>query len=211
MKYLYLHGFLSGPDSTKGKFLSQKFSKSGKELLRPDLNAGDFENLTISNQLNVVQQQIRSSQEKTVLIGSSLGSFVALLAAEKNPQVEKLILIAPALDFVNRYFRSLSPDELTCWKENGYITLYHYQYKTEKRLGYGLVKDAKNYQNLRFVSTLDTLIFHGIHDESVPYQVSLEHLQRNTNSRLVLFNSDHGLINKLDMMWRYIADFTELT
>ena len=211
MKYFYLHGFLSGPGSTKGEFLSGKFSDSGRDLLRPDLNAGDFENLTISNQLGVVQQQIRSAKEKIVLIGSSLGSFIAALAAENIPQVEKLILIAPALDFVNRYFKSLTPEKLTRWKENGYITLYHYHYKIEKRLGYRMVEDAKKYQNLQLTRTLDTLIFHGVYDEAVPYQVSIEHLQRNSNSRLVLFNSDHGLLDQLDTMWRYIADFLELS
>ena len=209
MIYLYLHGFLSGPASTKGEFLSRRFSESGINLICPDLNAGDFENLTISNQFNVVQQQIKSSQEKIVLIGSSLGGFIAALAAENISQVDKLILIAPALDFVQRYFQSLTSEELARWKENGYISLYHYHFKAEKRLGYRMVEDAKKYRNFRFKRTVESLIFHGIRDESVPYQVSIEHLQRNPQSRLILFNSDHGLLDQLDTMWRYISDFLE--
>lgn len=210
MKYLYLHGFLSGPGSTKGEFLSQKFSQSGSDLIRPDLNAGDFDNLTISNQFSIVQQQIKSLHDKVVLIGSSLGGFIAALVAENIPQVEKLILIAPALDFVDRYFRNLGPEELEHWKKTGYIMLYHYHFKAEKRLGYRLVEDAKKYQDLIFKRTFDTLIFHGLYDKSVPYQVSVEYLKNNPQSRLVLFNSDHGLLDQLDIMWRYIADFLRL-
>jgi hypothetical protein len=134
-----------------------------------------------------------------------------VLTADKIPQVERLILIAPALDFVDRYFRSLTTDELGRWKETGYITLYHYQYKTEKRLGYGMVKDAENYRTGKRDRNPNTLIFHGIRDESVPYQVSINYLNQNPNSRLMLLNSDHGLIDQLDPMWRCMADYLELS
>jgi pimeloyl-ACP methyl ester carboxylesterase len=210
LKYLYLHGFLSGPASTKGEFLASKFSETGRELLRPDLNAGDFRNLTISNQLAIVRNAIQSSADKVTLIGSSLGGLIAVLAAYYNPQVDKIILMAPALDFVTRYFLSFTPEQLKTWKQRGYITLYHYQYESQRELGYNIVEDARKYQNGLPIRSLGTLIFHGIHDESVPYQVSIDYLQKNLGARLIIFNSDHGLIDQLDTMWKYLADFLKL-
>jgi hypothetical protein len=50
MQYFYLHGFLSGPQSNKGKFLNLKFNQSGNNLISPDLNDGDFSRMTISSQ-----------------------------------------------------------------------------------------------------------------------------------------------------------------
>ena len=48
MKYIYLHGFASGPGSTKARFFRDRFAEAGRELRVPDLAAGDFEHLTIT-------------------------------------------------------------------------------------------------------------------------------------------------------------------
>ena len=210
MKYYYLHGFLSGPNSNKGKFLSGKFRESGQELVRPDLNAGDFENLTISSQLEVISAEITSSPEKAVLIGSSLGAFIAALSAEKYPQVEKLVLLAPALDFVNRYFHNLSHQEMSRWKERGYMPLYHYVYEKEMRLGYGMVEDAVKFKEVQFKRAVEALLIHGIYDEVVPYQVSVKYLQKNSNASLICLPSDHSLSDQLENMWKYMVTFLAL-
>jgi len=112
LRYIYLHGFLSGPSSNKGVFLSQQFQKDGIDLLRPDLNGGDFEHLTITSQLKIIDNIIQSSEEDITMLGSSLGGFLAALAAERWPQVKKLVLMAPAFDFVKRYFDRLTPEQI---------------------------------------------------------------------------------------------------
>ncbi|UCF63686.1 MAG: esterase [bacterium] len=210
MRYFYLHGFLSGPNSNKGKYLSGKFRDLGHELIRPDLNGGDFENLTISSQLQVVHDEIRSSADEAVLIGSSLGAFIAALSAEKYPQVEKLVLLAPALDFVNRYFNTLSQQEVSRWKESGYMSLYHYAYEKEMRLGYGMVKDAVKFKNIEFTRSISALLIHGIYDEVVPSAVSVKYLQENPRASLLFFPSDHSLGDQLENIWKYIMSFLGL-
>jgi pimeloyl-ACP methyl ester carboxylesterase len=210
VKYFYLHGFLSGPDSNKGKFLFRKFQELGEELIRPDLNGENFENLTISSQLEVVSREMESTPGKAVLIGSSLGAFIAVLAAQKHLNIEKLVLLAPALDFVSRYFQNLSQREISGWKKNGNITLYHYAYEKEMRLGYGMVEDAVKYKDIEFNRHIDTLLLHGIYDEIVPSNVSVEYLQKNPKAQLIYFHSDHSLMNQLENIWRYTTLFLEL-
>ncbi len=210
MRYIYLHGFLSGPSSNKGVFLSQQFQKDGIDLLRPDLNGGDFEHLTITSQLKIIDNIIQSSEEDITMLGSSLGGFLAALAAERWPQVKKLVLMAPAFDFVKRYFDRLTPEQIAEWKKLGFIRLYQYHYQENRKLGYEIIADAKKYEDLTFKKKLPAIIFHGIHDASVPYQVSINYLANHPDAQLVLFNSDHGLLDRLEDIWRFTRLFLNI-
>ena len=48
MRWLYLHGFASGPDSTKGVAMSEHYARRGVALLRLDLRLPSFEHLRLS-------------------------------------------------------------------------------------------------------------------------------------------------------------------
>lgn len=210
MRYIYLHGFLSGPSSNKGVFLSQQFQRAGIDLLRPDLNGNDFEHLTITSQLKIVDDLVGSNEEDVIVLGSSLGGFLAALTAERWPQVKKLILMAPAFDFVKRYFDRLMPEQIAEWKKLGFIRLYQYHYKENRKLGYAIIADAKKYEDVTFGRKLPTIIFHGINDASVPYQVSINYLTKHPDAHLILLNSDHGLLDQLDDIWCYTRLFLNI-
>ncbi len=211
MRYVYLHGFLSGPNSQKGRFLEARFREKGIELLRPDLNRGDFEHLTISSQLAVVEEILAApGEEPFVLLGSSLGGFLALLAAENNPRVRRLVLMAPAFQFVERYLARFSSAEMEAWKTRGFLELYHFHYQENRKLGYDIVADAEKYRHRSFTRQLPVLIFHGIRDESVPYPLSVAYLQNHPMADLILLPGDHSLLDKLDIMWDYLSAFLKI-
>ena len=210
MRYIYLHGFLSGPSSKKGVFLFRKFQKAGIDLLRPDLNGDDFEHLTISSQLKIIDELICSGEGDITMIGSSLGGFLATLSAERRPQVKKLVLMAPAFDFIKRYFDRLTTEQIADWEKTGFIRLYQYHYREHRKLGYDIVDDAKKYDAISFKRQFPVLIFHGIKDASVPYQVSIDFLTAHSSVHLVLLNSDHGLLDQIDNIWKYTSLFLEM-
>ena len=210
MRYIYLHGFLSGPSSKKGVFLFRKFQKAGIDLLRPDLNGDDFEHLTISSQLKIIDDLICSGEGDITMIGSSLGGFLAALSAERRPQVKKLVLMAPAFDFIKRYFDRLTTEQIADWEKTGFIRLYQYHYREHRKLGYDIVDDAKKYDAISFKRQFPVLIFHGIKDASVPYQVSIDFLTAHSSVHLVLLNSDHGLLDQIDNIWKYTSLFLEM-
>jgi predicted esterase YcpF (UPF0227 family) len=71
-RVIYLHGFASSPHSRKARFFAAKLRAEGFTVEIPDLAAGDFEHLTLSGQLRVVETAL--SKGPAILIGSSLGA-----------------------------------------------------------------------------------------------------------------------------------------
>ena len=123
----YLHGFASSPQSSKAQFFARKLTACGVPVEVPQLDGGDFERLTISGQLAVIEQAVGS--RPAVLMGSSLGGYLAALYASRHPQIERLVLMAPAFQFTARFRERYSPEDLDRWKRQGSIPIYHYGYK----------------------------------------------------------------------------------
>ena len=101
MRYLYLHGFASGPQSRKAQFFRDKLASVGVSLEIPALDQGDFEHLTITNQLDLVTRLL--DHQPAVLLGSSMGGYLAALYASTHPEIDRMVLLAPAFGFGNRW------------------------------------------------------------------------------------------------------------
>ncbi len=210
MEYIYLHGFLSGPTSTKGRYLSGKFEKLNVNLHCPDLNGENFSSLKVSSQIHIIEDLLDTLSDEVTIIGSSLGGYLATLAAENRSEIRRLVVMAPAFDFFPRYISRFSPYQLKSWERTGYIRLYHYHYKEERSLGYQIIKDAQKYAGTALKRQLPVQIFHGIKDKSVPVEVTLDYLRGNLKSTMILLNSDHSLLDKLDDIWKYMQVFLRL-
>jgi pimeloyl-ACP methyl ester carboxylesterase len=116
VRILYLHGFASSARSSKAAFFKQKLHELGVELETPDLNEPDFSTLTIARMVQQVLALLDGRSEPAVLIGSSLGAFVAVQVALARPaQVKGLILFAPALDFTGNRMKNLGSQGLDEW------------------------------------------------------------------------------------------------
>jgi len=57
-RIIYLHGFASGPGSKKARYFTERLAECGVALEVPDLAEEDFENLTITGQLQVVDATV---------------------------------------------------------------------------------------------------------------------------------------------------------
>ncbi|GAB4352049.1 MAG: alpha/beta fold hydrolase [Gammaproteobacteria bacterium] len=204
MRYLYLHGFCSGPATFKGNFFRQRFAERGIDLITPDLNGGDFSRLTLTSQLEIVHREIDRSGEPVTLIGSSMGGYLAALLAQELPIVHQLVLIAPAFRFLSRFVELIGDEALAEWRRSGWMTVDHYQYHEPRPLHYAILEDAEKYEKIPLERALPALLFHGLHDETVPYSTSIDYLQWNPQAELVLFPSDHSLNTEIERMWRYL-------
>ena len=81
----------------------------GVSLEVPDLEGGDFENMTLTSQMNLFSHCIESFQNKNIcVIGSSMGAYLAVLAAQNNLNIQALYLMAPGFNFLNRWMQKLS-------------------------------------------------------------------------------------------------------
>lgn len=204
MRFVYLHGFASSPGSRKARFFAGRFQELGIGLEVPDLAEGNFRNLTLTAQLNVIAHASR--HEPVSLIGSSMGGYLAALYAARHPEVEKLVLLAPAFSFALRWPETLGEATMERWKRSNTLKVFHYSEGREVELGYQLVEDARQYEAYPDVAQ-PALIFQGRNDTVVPPEYAVKFAERHPNARLRLLDSDHELTNVLDDMWVETEEF----
>jgi hypothetical protein len=200
MNVIYLHGFASGPQSSKAQFFRLRFEERGIAMQIPDLSEGNFEGLTITGQLRVIE---RIPSAGDILIGSSMGGYLAALYAARHPEVTKLVLLAPAFGFARRWPLRLGEAKVAEWRRTGWLPLYHYGDKMERRVGYQLLEDAAQYEDYPEISQ-PALIFHGRNDDVVPVEYSQEFAARHPQAKLHVMESGHELLNVLEEMWMEI-------
>jgi uncharacterized protein len=199
MDIIYLHGFASGPTSRKAEFFRERFAEHGVVLRVPHMDEGDFENLTITGQLKLIERI--AGGNPVALIGSSLGGYVAALYAARHPEVQKLVLLAPAFYFPQRWTELLGAAAAAAWKQSGKMQVHHYSDGQMREIGYQLVEDGVRYEIAPDVCQ-PTLIFHGLKDDVVPAAYSKEFAEAHPDIvRLTLLNSGHELTDVLDTIW----------
>jgi alpha-beta hydrolase superfamily lysophospholipase len=191
--------------------MQQKFAELGLTLHVPDLNLTDFSTVTLSEQLDYLDRTYLHNNEPIVVLGSSLGGFLALQLAAKSLLVQKLILLAPAFGFSHRIAKALGAENVTKWQQDGIREFYHYGLKRNVNLQFQFFVDAQKYSEENLTRSLPMLIFHGIHDEVVPASLSEEFAKRRSQVTLKLRNDDHALGKDLDSIWQDTKQFLELS
>jgi hypothetical protein len=208
VRIVYLHGFASSPRSAKARFFSRRFGELGIPVAIPELDRGDFTSSTISGQLEAIEETV--ADRPAVLMGSSLGGYLAALFASRLPRlVEKLILMAPAFRFPSRLRERYTSEEMDEWRRRGNWPIFHYGANRVAPLSYRFVEDSQGYEDHPDFSQ-PALIFHGTRDEVVPVEISQQHAAGRPNVKLRLLDSGHELTDVLEEMWRGVRMFLGL-
>ncbi len=201
---LYLHGFASGPNSTKAGRFRECLAAAGAQVEVPDLAAGDFEHLTLTGQLAVIEHL--AAGRPVALIGSSLGGYLAALYAARHPEVPRLVLLAPAFDFARRWADHLGSRQVEAWRRTGTIDVFHYSEGRTCRLSYDLLTDAARYEPFPDVRQ-PALIFHGSRDDVVPAALSRQFAATHPDARLEIVDSGHELVDVVETLAARARDF----
>ncbi|MER3433742.1 MAG: esterase [Leptolyngbya sp. ERB_1_1] len=208
MKYFYLHGFASSPRSTKARQLLDRFQSVHLSLEIPDLNQNDFQHLTLSRQ---IQQVTNLLPEKSVtLIGSSFGGLTAAWIAQQNHQVDRIILLAPAFNYLDHWLPTFAPSQLERWQSGEPILIYHYGKGKLLPLDYGIVSDLTKYDEKQLKRSIPTLVLHGIRDEVIPIAQSRSYAAARSWIELIELDSDHSLVDQEEHIWQAICRFCAL-
>jgi pimeloyl-ACP methyl ester carboxylesterase len=193
MQLLYLHGFASGPRSTKGLAFEKHLAQRGRSLERLDLRVPSFEHLRLSAMIATVQHAIG---ERAILIGSSLGGLTASRVAERDPRVAALVLMAPAFQLAMRWQTMLGSDFET-WRQSGWREVMDFTTGAPARVDFGFFEDVAAIDEGMPDVQVPTLIIHGTGDDVVPISHSRAFAAGKPNVRLVEVDDGHELVASL--------------
>jgi len=201
---VFLGGFKSDMTGTKAQFLEGWAQDRGRAFLRFDYSghgasSGDFLDGCIgdwfADALAVLDHLTQGPQ---VLVGSSMGGWIALLVARARPErVAALVGIAAAPDFTeDSMWESFDAAQREALETEGFVDLPS-DYATEPyRITRHLIEDGRNHLVLRSPLALPfpVRLLQGTEDTDVPPDVALRlmHHADSPDLRLTLVKgADH--------------------
>ena len=219
---VFLGGFRSDMTGTKASFLEEYCRRRGHSYVRFDYfghgaSSGDLALGTIGRWTeDAVAVLDELTDGRQILIGSSMGGWIMLLAALARPErVCALVGIAAAPDFTeDLVWPRLDAAQRKELQETGAVTLPS-QYSP---IGYthplGLFEDGRRHLVTRAEIPLacPVRLLHGMLDDAVPWQTSLrlaERLQSRDVAVTLVKEGDHRLSRGADLA-RLAATLDEL-
>ncbi len=195
---IYLHGFGSSARSAKGLAVGARLRQRIASYAIPDLEAGDFFNLTMDGIFARAEAAARALPDDgapLVVIGSSLGGYsAAMLAAQRRlPRLVGLVLIAPAFRFTDHWRERLGEAGVAAWRARGSMDFYHHGAERELPLGIAFHQSCLALPGIPGDPGVPVAIIHGRHDETVDWHASLAYAEVNPGVELHLVVGDHRL------------------
>ena len=214
MEFVWLHGFASGPGSSKGQYVKSRLAERGVELAIPDLNDRSFFFLTVSRML-AQTDGLTEQARPVVLFGSSLGGFTAATWAATRPlRCAALVLLAPAFDLAPRWQARTSEPDLARWRATGRLAFDHYAYGRKEDLSIGFLDDAMKYDPYP-LPDCPTLVIQGLKDDVVAPELAREFTRRmqrkasGASITLVELDQGHELNADLPGLWKILEGFLQ--
>ncbi|MBA4227338.1 MAG: alpha/beta hydrolase [Hyphomonas sp.] len=209
--FLWLSGFRSDMAGGKAQAVSSWAWENGNGAVLFDYSGhgeseGRFEDGTISSWREDALAAIDAlSDGPLILVGSSMGGWMALLAALARPsRVKGLVLIAPAPDFTEKLmWAGLSQTQQEEVMTQG-LTLRPSDYGTPDPITKALIEDGRQWQILDAPIEFNgpVRILQGMQDPDVPWPHALQINERLTSSDVVLTlikDGDHRLSREQDV------------
>jgi uncharacterized protein len=170
------------------------FSGFGIELLVPDLNRPSFTRLSPLAILHELDSLLARdlAGPRIRLIGSSLGGWMATLFAAKHPTlVDRMVLVAPAFDFGERWRERLGEDGVERWLA-GEETLFQGADGVAVPVHPNFYIEASALPQ-RPIAPVPALILHGVRDEIIPIESSRRYANEVSRVELIELPADHRL------------------
>ncbi|SPH17069.1 2-succinyl-6-hydroxy-2, 4-cyclohexadiene-1-carboxylate synthase [Defluviimonas aquaemixtae] len=181
---VFLGGFRSDKEGTKALALEDWARATGRAFLRFDYSghgssSGDFLDGSIGDWFEDARAAILSlSEGPQILVGSSMGGWIALLLARERPEkVAGLVTVAAAPDFTeDGMWAEFTPEQRRTLKEEGQVALPS-DYSDEPYIITGhLIEEGRGRLVLRSPLTLPfpVRMLQGTADADVPVSVALK-------------------------------------
>ena len=212
---VWLGGFRSDMASTKAERLDDWAKRHGRAYLRFDysghgLSAGRFEDGTISLWLEDSLAMIGRAGPCPVVVGSSMGAWLALLAArtlrEAGQPLGGLVLIAPAVDFTEALIWAAMPEAVRRTVETEGRWLRPTSYGPEPyAITRALIEDGRRHLMLDgppIVTGCPVHVLQGMADPDVPWRHAMrlvEQMPWDEEVTKLIRDGDHRLSRPGDL------------
>ena len=212
---IWLGGFRSDMQSTKAGVIAEWGARTGRAVVRFDYSGhgeseGRFEDGTISAWLEDALVVIREKGgDAPVLVGSSMGGWVSLLAArelaKEGRTLTGLVLIAPAADFTENLMWNMFSDDIKAAILRHGVYRHPSQYSPEPTpITKALIEDGRRNMILGapFKVGAPVRILQGMQDPDVPWQHVMklvEHLAEDDVIVTLIKDGDHRLSRPEDL------------
>ncbi len=224
---IFLPGYKSDMEGTKATYLESRCKDKGQGFLRFDyaghgVSGGDFKDGTIGSWTQDALDMIDSVTDgDLILIGSSMGGWIALLAALKRPErVKGLIGIAAAPDFTEGlYTREFNDEQRQTIDEQGFIEIPN-EYSDEPYIfTKALIEDGRDHLLLEkgIDLCIPVRLIQGMKDADVEWQTAhrIKNAIEETAAQpdcdvLLIEDGDHRLSRPqdLDMIEKKLEELT---
>lgn len=212
---VFLPGFRSDMTGDKATRLAAFCAQAGYGMLRFDysghgVSGGDFLNGTIGTWLQDTLTVIDGlTTGRLVLVGSSMGGWIALLAALAQPErIAALVGIAAAPEFTQRLmWEAMAPPERSRLMRDGVIHVPS-QYGEPTPITRALIEDGKRHLLLDAPIALHcpVRLLHGQNDPDVPWELALriaERVAAKDVQVILVKDGDHRLSRPADLNLLY--------
>jgi pimeloyl-ACP methyl ester carboxylesterase len=208
---VFLPGFRSDMTGDKATALAAFCAERGQAMLRFDYSGhgasgGRFEDSTISRWSDDALTMIdRLTDGSLIFVGSSMGGWIALLAAlARRDRVAALIGIAAAPDFTEALmWPAMTIEQRATLERDGVVHRFS-QYGEPTPITRALIEDGRTRLVLKAPIELDcpVRLLHGQNDPDVPWEVAVRIAERvNSNDVQVILvkDGDHRLSRPQDL------------
>ena len=201
---LYLHGFCSNAWGQKPETVKSECLKLGLGFVRFDFAGhGEDSDNFIKTDFNIWKEQVFEIIEKVItgdfiVIGSSMGGWLAMLAAIKYPKRAKgLIGLAAAPNFVKFFSSQITQKQKKELKEKGFFKIVNNDFCytiTEKFVETALASCLP--EDKKWPILCPVHLIQGMKDASLPWKLVLNFAEQITSDQLkikLLKSSNHRL------------------
>jgi pimeloyl-ACP methyl ester carboxylesterase len=208
---VFLPGFRSHMQGDKALHLLRLCTETSQALLRFDYSghgasSGRFEDGTIGAWANEAVTVIdRLTEGPLILVGSSMGGWIALLASLARPaRIAGLVGIAAAPDFTETLvWQAMAPAERTRLAHDGILHVASH-YGEPLAITRTLIEDGRNHLLLGAPIPLacPVRLLHGQRDPDVPWETSLRLAERITGEDVQIIlvkDGEHRLSRSRDL------------
>ncbi len=211
---VYLHGLGSWPGSPKATLMEQHFAAKGQRIFIPVLAVPNLACLSTEAALNRVADTIDEASQGAVVvvIGSSLGGFLALHALRRLPEpvakkIVGLTLLAPVIYPFHLEDPIISPAAVEAWRRAGVLSVEEGESGAMVPVHYQFLCELRDCAETQPRVGVPTLVVHGTRDERVPYRHSIEFVRQTPCARLVSLDDDHQMMSEPQRLIEVVAEF----